>query len=233
MFYNIYIKLQFLQTQHNYNHSDLLNFKSFFTQKLLDLNSVVINSTYMTESNGCVTLEVSIENNIHSTETILDALQSSLSKNVNGLEIDINSEYKTFLISENNLLNFNNKQHKPLFDIKDIPENINSIVVHSKMALSKDDQPTFFFSFLDNQDNEVDYQPEWISIANTIYPQFFEADQAMDIKLGTVKRMLLGDDYQKTLQNSHFKIITEFMDNFDLFEKNKIEDNVVLTSDFF
>ena len=55
----------------------------------------------------------------------------------------------------------------------------------------------------------------------------------MDIKLGTVKKMLLGDDYQKTLQNSHFKIITEFMDNFDLFEKNKIEDNVVLTSDFF
>ena len=44
---------------------------------------------------------------------------------------------------------------------------------------------------------------------------------------------ILGDDYQKTLQNSHFKIITEFMDNFDLFEKNKIEDNVVLTSDFF
>ena len=101
------------------------------------------------------------------------------------------------------------------------------------MALSKDDQPTFFFSFLDNQDNEVDYQPKWISVANTIYPQFFEADQAMDIKLGTVKRMLLGDDYQKTLQNSHFKIITEFMDNFDFLEKNKIEDNVILISDFF
>ena len=146
---------------------------------------------------------------------------------------DINSEYKTFFISEDNLLNFNNKQHKPLFDIKDIPKNINSIVVNSKMALSKDDQPTVFFSFLDNQDNEVDYQPKWISVANTIYPQFFEADQAMDIKLGTVKRMLLGDDYQKTLQNSHFKIITEFMDNFDFLEKNKIEDNVILISDFF
>lgn len=233
MFYNIFIKLQFIQIKHDYTHNDLLNFKSFFTQKLLDFNSTVIDSTYMTESNGCITLEISIENNIHSIETIQDILQSSLSQNINGLEIDINSEYKTFFISEDNLLNFNNKQHKPLFDIKDIPKNINSIVVNSKMALSKDDQPTFFFSFLDNQDNEVDYQPKWISVANTIYPQFFEADQAMDIKLGTVRRMLLGDDYQKTLQNSHFKIITEFMDNFDLFEKNKIEDNVVLTSDFF
>ena len=55
----------------------------------------------------------------------------------------------------------------------------------------------------------------------------------MDIKLGTVRRILLGDDYQKTLQNSHFKIITEFMDNFDFLEKNKIEDNVILISDFF
>ncbi len=233
MFYNIFIKLQFIQIKHGYSHNDLLNFKSFFTQKLLDFNSTVIDSTYMTESNGCITLEISIENNIHSSETIQDILQSSLSQNINGLEIDINSEYKTFFISEDNLLNFNNKQHKPLFDIKDIPKNINSIVVNSKMALSKDDQPTFFFSFLDNQDNEVDYQPKWISVANTIYPQFFEADQAMDIKLGTVKRMLLGDDYQKTLQNSHFKIITEFMDNFDFLEKNKIEDNVILISDFF
>lgn len=229
MFYNIFIKLQFLKIKHDYNHNNLLNFKKAFTQKLTELKSNVINSTYMTESNGCITLEITVENKNYSSEIILNSLKSSFCKNINGLEIDIDSEYTTFIVNDNNLLNFNSKQHEALINIEDIPENINHIVVNSKMAFSLDDTPEFIFSFLDCENNEVNYKPEWIDAVNNIYSHFFKADQAMDIKLGSVRKMLLGDNYQEILKNSHFKIVTEFMDDFDLFEKNKIEDNVVLT----
>lgn len=229
MFYNIFIKLEFLKTQHNYKHNNILKLKKVFTHKLTELKSNVINSTYMTESNGCITLEITIENKKYLNETILDSLKSLFSKNINGFEFNIDSKYTTFIINENNLLNFNNKQHKALINIEDIPKNINRIVVNSKMALSFEDKPEFAFSFLDKQDNEVDYKHKWITDINNIYSHFFNSDQAMDIKLGSVKKMLFGDNYQEILQKSHFKIITEFMDDFDLFEKNKIEDNVILT----
>lgn len=232
MFYNIFIKLQFIQTQHNYTHDNLIKFKNIFIKKLSEQQSTIFDSTYMTESNGCITLEITIKNKELSKKSIIQSLRSLLSDNINGFYINADSQYTTFLINENNLLNFNSEKHQALIDIETIPHNINIIMVNSKMALSRDDTPEFFFSFLDIENNKIDYKPEWISIVNNIYSKYFETDQAMDIKLGTVKKMLLGDNYQALLKNAHFKIITQFMDNFDLFEKNKIEDNVILTNDF-
>lgn len=237
MFLNLYIKLL---TKNNKNQNFNLNLVDFFKNTLIenDFGEDFHNASYMTESNNCITLEFSFFSSIDFSEK--DKITSFLSNlvlqnNIPNFDFVHSSEYTTFFIFKNNFLNFYNSQHEQivfaddLFGIATIQTNINS-------CYEIDDKPSFYFSFFDRENKLIEISPCWIEKANESLAKHFTAHDSNDIKLKIVDTILFGSKPDKEitrLLNDKLLISkTEYMDEFSFFEKNKIRDNIIVSTNY-
>ena len=127
MFHNIFIKLKSVNGfQPNDNFISLLD---YYINALCYDNLFIecINSSYMTESNDCVTLAFTIKDK-RNISNILDFLNGITRESILDFDFDLKSEFHTVIVKKNELLTFFDSKIEPLFNQNNTPSELHKIL---------------------------------------------------------------------------------------------------------
>jgi hypothetical protein len=232
-FFEIFVMLKSAKSIKPYTHENFISILDFYTNTLIS-NKIIENfsdSSYMTESNDCITIRIEVSS-LLDKQIIVDFISNITTPLLLNFSLDLKNKYTYFSISDNDLLNFLYLEHKPLISLLDIPENIKTIQFNTDMCLSANDEPKLFVSFFDNNNKKLNICTPWAKQAEQILKTHFTAHSVDSLTLKFVYIILFGSNPSKEVLDAidnKFFITTEFMDNFDFFEKNKINENIILT----
>ena len=234
---NLYLKLHSTYEMKNENSIHIESLLNLFKEQLLN-NNIIISfnkkPNYMTESNMCISFEFNFQAEEHITIEYLKSFIKTIY--TDSFECFVFHKEKHELFIHNDLIaNFkDNKIQGCLKSISELDSKIKTIEFNGSMPLAFNDDIELYLKFLDENNNVVEYENEWVNTIKEEYKKHFDANSVDSITLGLIIKLLIGDSPTKELYDSINTVLfinTEYMDEFDCSEKNKVFENSKLSLD--